>query len=190
MTTLTDQQILDAVIAAGFPASTWNTAVAVALAESGGKTDATNHNTDGSTDYGLFQINSVHADLLRTHNWQDAVDNARMALAVSSNGANWSPWVAYTTQRYRAYLPRAASVTGHTTWGGDSQSKTGPSEGGGWAGITGFIGLIMNPHTWIRVLYVIAGYLLILYAFSRFTDLDNTALKFGAQLAIAKKVIK
>lgn len=187
MPTLSDQQILDAVTAAGFPASTWNTAIAVALAESGGRTDATNHDADGSTDYGLFQINSVHADLFRTHNWQDPVDNARMALAVSSNGSNWSPWTTYTSQRYRAYLPRAGAVTHEGPTGKPGLHTGEQSPLSGWDGITTFIGLVMNTRTWIRVLYVLAGYLLILYAFSRFTDVDNTALKFGAQLAIAKR---
>ncbi len=43
---------------AGFPESTIGTMVCIAKYESGFNCDATNKNTDGSTDYGEFQINS------------------------------------------------------------------------------------------------------------------------------------
>ena len=33
---------------------------AIAIVESGGKTDATNRNSNGSVDYGMMQINSIH----------------------------------------------------------------------------------------------------------------------------------
>ena len=50
---VTPQQIAGYAIAAGFPPDQIATAVAVALAESGGETTATNKNSNGSIDYGL-----------------------------------------------------------------------------------------------------------------------------------------
>ena len=46
--------------AAGFKGDSLVIAVAVALAESSGKSDAMNYNTDGSYDVGMWQINTVH----------------------------------------------------------------------------------------------------------------------------------
>jgi hypothetical protein len=45
---------------AGFPSSTIGTMVCIAKHESGLNPGATNKNNDGSTDYGLFQINSYY----------------------------------------------------------------------------------------------------------------------------------
>lgn len=68
-------------------------AAAVALAESAGKTDAAPVNGNGSVDRGLWQINSVHG----AQSTLDPLGNARAAVAISDNGANWKPWcTAYT----------------------------------------------------------------------------------------------
>lgn len=81
-------------------------AVAVAVAESGGYADATNHNANGTTDYGLWQINSVHlqpgGDLRARFTTADLLDpakNAEAAFIVSKGGTSWRPWVAYTSGR-------------------------------------------------------------------------------------------
>ncbi|MGI8680922.1 MAG: transglycosylase SLT domain-containing protein, partial [Mycobacteriales bacterium] len=66
-----------AAIAAGFPAAELVTAVAVAGAESGWNPSATHVNSNGSIDRGEWQINSVHADLLRLGDWRDPLTNAR-----------------------------------------------------------------------------------------------------------------
>lgn len=80
-------------------------AVAVAHAESGLKPTATNLNTNGSVDYGLFQINSIHAAILARGDWRDPLDNARMAFMVWTDaGGSWQPWVTYNTGAYRQYL--------------------------------------------------------------------------------------
>jgi Lysozyme like domain len=73
---------------------------AIADAESGFNPNATNKNKDGSTDYGLFQINSVHAAELAKaglKNWKtDPTENAKAALLVSGAGRNnLTPWVTW-----------------------------------------------------------------------------------------------
>lgn len=108
---LTDAQLAAYARQAGFPANQIATAVAVALAESGGRTDATNHNTDGSTDFGLWQINTVHGSLLQTGSWSNPADNARMAYSVWK-GSGWGAWTTHNTGAYLAFLPRGNKAAG------------------------------------------------------------------------------
>lgn len=114
MAVVSDQTIASAAKGAGFPADQIATAVAVALAESGGDATATNtKNKDGSTDYGLWQINSVHKTDLASGNWRDPNDNARMAFNVWSRaGRKWTPWVAYNNGRHLPFMSRGAVAAG------------------------------------------------------------------------------
>lgn len=75
-------------------------AAAIAIAESGGNTTATNHDSNGSVDRGLWQINSVHG----AQSTYDVMGNARAAVAISNNGTNWAPWTTYTSGAYRQYV--------------------------------------------------------------------------------------
>jgi len=89
---------------AGFPVSASGVAAAVAMAESSGNSNAINHNSDGSTDYGLWQINSVHARQFGTpgSRWLDPVYNAQMAHTLwKSQG--FHPWVTYNSGAYKQY---------------------------------------------------------------------------------------
>jgi lysozyme-like protein len=104
--TLSDTQIATVARNAGFTGGNVATAVAVGLAESGGQTDVTHVNSDGSTDYGVWQINSVHTTVLASGSWANPSDNARMAFTVSG-GTNWQPWSTYNSGAYLAYLARA-----------------------------------------------------------------------------------
>lgn len=71
-------------------------AAAVATAESGGNTEATNRNSNGTTDRGLFQINSIHG----SQSSYDVATNVRAAISISRNGSNWRPWcTAWSTGR-------------------------------------------------------------------------------------------
>ena len=63
-------------------------AAAVAMAESGGHPNATNRNSNGSTDRGLWQINSVHGAMSTL----DVKANARAAVSLSKNGTSWKAW--------------------------------------------------------------------------------------------------
>lgn len=84
----------------GGNAASADTAAAVALAESGGVPTASNSNTDGSIDRGLWQINSVHGSLSTF----DVAANTKAAIKISNNGSSWSPWVTYTTGAFRKFL--------------------------------------------------------------------------------------
>lgn len=84
------------------------TAVAVAGAESGWRPGVTHINGNGSIDYGLWQINSVHVGILASGDWADPYDNAAMAHTVwAAAGGSWSPWTTFTGGAYTQYLPAA-----------------------------------------------------------------------------------
>lgn len=105
MARLNEFQIAGYALAAGFPPNEIATATAIALAESGGDPAATNHNTNGSYDYGLWQINTVHGGLLNQGDKFNPLDNAKMALTVYKGAGNkWTPWSVYKSGVYRAQL--------------------------------------------------------------------------------------
>lgn len=77
--------------AGGSPSAAF-TAAEVAMAESSGRQYATNANTNGSTDMGYWQINNAAHPGQATF---DPLANAQAAVAISSDGTDWSPWVTY-----------------------------------------------------------------------------------------------
>ena len=68
------------------------TAASIAMAESGGNQFATG--TVGERGY--WQINPVNGAL----STYDPYGNARAAVVMSADGANWSPWTTYTSGAY------------------------------------------------------------------------------------------
>jgi hypothetical protein len=81
--------------AGGSPAAA-RVAASVAMAESGGRQYASLSNTNGTTDRGYWQINSVHGSL----STYGAYANARSAVLISNGGRDWTPWVTYDTGAY------------------------------------------------------------------------------------------
>jgi hypothetical protein len=71
-------------------------AAEIAEAESSGHEDATDRDSNGTVDRGLFQVNSAHGSL-STYN-VDA--NVRAAVYLSDDGENWEPWRTYVTGAY------------------------------------------------------------------------------------------
>ena len=72
-------------------------AASIAMAESGGQQGATDNNTNGSTDRGYWQMNSIWG----AQSTYDAAGNARAAVQISGNGTNWSPWVTFNNGAYQ-----------------------------------------------------------------------------------------
>jgi hypothetical protein len=92
---------------AGFKGANLVMAVAIARAENGSlNPGATHKNSDGSTDYGLWQINSVHGIAPAT--LLDGAGNAAAAYRISSGGSDWGAWTTYKTGAYHAAMPWAA----------------------------------------------------------------------------------
>ena len=94
-------------------------ATAVCSAESSRYTQADNTdangnptNPDGSIDYGLWQINSVHlgqkiaGGVVTVERLLDPVENSRIAYAIWLD-QSWTPWAAYGSGAYLAYVEGA-----------------------------------------------------------------------------------
>lgn len=113
MARLSQSQIAQYAAGAGFRGNALNIAVAIAMAESGGNSTATHLNTNGSIDYGLWQINSIHTQFPANMLINDPAYNAYAAYTLSNGGANWTPWTTFNTGAYKQYLSGFVSpVTG------------------------------------------------------------------------------
>lgn len=82
------------------------TIIAIMGGESGYNPTAVNRNTNGSSDYGLLQINSVHRPPEEVKTNPEA--NIKFGYKVYSEaGRKFRPWVAYNNGSYRRHLPTA-----------------------------------------------------------------------------------
>jgi len=63
-------------------------------------------NGDGSVDYGLMQINSIHADMVggNLDLLYDPEVNIKIAYSLSKGGTDWTPWSSYNNGKYREHL--------------------------------------------------------------------------------------
>jgi hypothetical protein len=123
MTKLSAEQIARHAYEAGFRGQGLTTAVAVALAESGGRTTA--HNATPPDDsYGLWQINMLGAlGPERRHQYHlksddalfDPATNARVANSISSDGHDFTPWSTYTNGAYKDHLTAAREAAQDVT---------------------------------------------------------------------------
>lgn len=180
MASIPDREIAGAASAAGFTGKSLVTAIAVALAESGGDPGA--RNPSGAA--GLWQIlPSAHPDLFAQYTWSDPADNAVMARHVYVDAGNsWRPWVAYTTGKHLGFVGRAKRAAGNPVASSGSPSVVPAATTGVGASFAWF----MSPNTWIRAGLFLVGGLLLVWSLLSFTTLDNAV----AKLAITKGVIK
>lgn len=94
---------------AGWTGSDLGIAVAIALAESGGVADAFSSNPNGTSDEGLWQINSVHGNPASCT--LDPRCNAELAFGIyEANGSSFDSWTTYETGRYLSFLARARAA--------------------------------------------------------------------------------
>lgn len=207
---LNAQQIAGYAQAAGFPREELETATAVALAESGGETTATNKNTNGSIDYGLWQINTVHGSLLTQGDKFNPLDNAKMALTVWRGAGNkWTPWTVYKTGSYLAQKGAAtlgaanpqppAEAAGATPAAADTgavatgtATASSPFDALGPIGtaissITDTITRLTSGGLWLRIGAFIVGSLLIVFSLLRLSGADKMVM--GAAKTAAKAAV-
>lgn len=115
MTTLDAHGIAKVAMGAGATGGALATAVAVALAESGGDVGIVSKmNKNGTFDRGLWQINDIHTQYDRNRLVTDPAYNAQAAAEISSGWTNFAPWVAYNTGAYKSYLGDAEAAAGTT----------------------------------------------------------------------------
>lgn len=146
MAQLTPAQVYAIALDAGWTGKDAVIATAVALAESGGRTDAVNKtNANGSRDYGLWQVNHP-GSTAPTWAWSDPLVNARKAHTIWQRGG-WGRWSTYSSGSYLKTMPkaqRAASGPLATFPSGQSQAVasstpiTSTSAGCRWSGPFGW----------------------------------------------------
>lgn len=128
MSNLSQADVIRLARGAGFSETEIPIAVTIAYFESSFNPNATNHNTNGSTDKGLWQINdTANADIIAQNggNPFDPASNAAMAHAVYKR-QGWSAWTVYNRQapNWGIIKDKAAYDTAHVPGRTD---KTGTS---------------------------------------------------------------
>lgn len=142
MSKLSPEQIAQHAYDAGFRGKDLTTAVAVAMAESGGQTTAHNP-TPPDDSYGLWQIN-MHGslgpdrreefDLDSDKDLFDPKTNAEAAFEISGKGDSFQPWTTFTGGAYEEYLGKARRAAQEVTEDGGRhkpQRKDGKQGGAG-----------------------------------------------------------
>lgn len=117
MAVLTIAEALADAQAAGFSGQALITVVAIALAESGLDTLATNTagNTPPSEDRGILQINNYwHAEVSDACAF-DPVCAFVEGYRISTQGTNFTPWSTYTSGAYLKYVTSVSQALGGTT---------------------------------------------------------------------------
>ena len=165
-------------------------ATALALAESGGDVaQISGPNTDGSFDYGLWQINGkAHPEYDIRRLTSDPTYNASAAFAISNHGNDFGPWTTYAASaqhprnnnRYAAFLPQAnaartaggiaAAPPPHTL---DPGRAIGQGITGGAAtglahvtGVDALASMLTNGALWKRVGIVSLGLFVLVLGFA------------------------
>ncbi len=123
MSTLTIDQASQYAQKAGFSGTGLDTILAIAMAESGLRTDATNTagNTPPSTDRGILQFNSYWHPEVTDSCAFDPACAFQHAFNVSSGGTNFSPWSTFTNGNYRYFL---SNLTSPSSTLSDTSSST------------------------------------------------------------------
>lgn len=167
-------------------------AIAIALAESGGRVDAKGGpNSNGTYDWGLWQINEIHkpSQFAKEAIWP----NWQMAYSISGNGTNWRPWSTFKNGKYLPFMGAAATAwqTARPISAVDVDKSTGIPVGGAVndpATIStsplAIFDVLTQGETWVRVAMAIAGVMLILIATAGL--ISKGALNFSPIGKIAK----
>jgi hypothetical protein len=102
-----------AALAAGFTPAEAPIMAAIAIAESAGNASAVSRpNTNGTTDFGAWQINSSHAAVLNSGDRFSLADNARMARQVYV-AQGFKAWSTYNNGAYKQHLSGNGSNNGN-----------------------------------------------------------------------------
>lgn len=174
--------------AAGFPDNQLVTAVAIAFAESGFNETETHRNSDGSTDYGLWQINSVHGyPELTSGAWRDPRVNAQLAYRVYT-AQGWNAWSTHKPSdpigyaRYNAAIPAAVAFVTAAAGPGAAAAGTAGAAAGVVSGAAGTVSdatgavlaiakgplgalkFLEQPGTWTRIAKFMIGTVLVIGA--------------------------
>jgi hypothetical protein len=201
MTSLSQSQIYTYARQAGLSDAHAVTASAIAIAESGGDTQAHN-STPPDDSYGLWQINMLGSlgparravyRLKANSDLYDPATNARVMSAISKQGQDFGPWSTYKSGVYKQFL---GGVTDKGAGDG-----SGSSGGGGLLDDVKSVATlayrvsdalvrtgrwVTTEKNWLRVGYVIIGGTAVLagaLAVIRSTEAGSTAIKTAKKAA-------
>jgi hypothetical protein len=105
MPTYTYTQLEDLWMQAGGSRAAAAIAAAIAMAESGGRSWVTSANPDGGTNVGPWQLDTRGKGAGYTvAQLQDGPTNARLAVAGSNDGHDWSAWATWVSGAYKQFL--------------------------------------------------------------------------------------
>lgn len=179
----TDVQLANAAKAAGFsaPKGELMVAVAVALAESGGRNETGDIDVPhrGCRSYGPWQVNSCPTYPRGGPSVLLTLDgNARAAYAVYK-AQGWKAWTMHRNGRYSAFIARANAAIAKTdpnyvpgksplpgpagaideavAGGVDAAAGVLDAIAGPFEAIGKFLAALMDPATWLRIVEVVAG---------------------------------
>lgn len=111
MTILSQSQVYNYARAAGLTNMQAQIAASIAMAESGGDTNAIN-SSNVEYSVGLWQINTFAHPQYSINQLKDPSYNASAMYAVSSGGTNWNPWTTYTNGAYKKFVGNLGTVSG------------------------------------------------------------------------------
>jgi|SRR3954463_10666006 hypothetical protein len=199
---ISDGQIAAFAKQAGVKGDNLAIAVAVALAESNGDTEAYNP-VPPDNSYGLWQINlfgKLAAERKKQFGFKTPFElfnpalNAKAMYAISNGGVNWKPWTTYTSGKYRVYLPRGkvAAANAGVPQGQYPFLPDNPDDGGGTLdNLSKAVGTLSDANTWRRVAMFLIGFSLALYSLMKMTGASTqlaSAAKTVGKVVITKKV--
>jgi hypothetical protein len=190
--TVSPSQMAAALRRAGFPIATIPVMVAVGLAESGGNVHATHVNSNGSTDYGVWQVNSIHG--FNTETLLTLDGNAAAAKTVYDK-QGLRAWSTYNSGSYRKYA--AAGQQGAASPDATASAPTSNVQGFGipGAGTIDWLqkagGYLTSGDFWKRVGLVVGGTILLIAGFVMFAKTEvarNVGSIVGSTTKVARKV--
>ena len=162
--TTNKKQLMKTIAKQGFSNAALKTAYAVAIAESGGRSNAVGdvslQNDKWGPSIGLFQIRSLKKWEKYNDPYRDAKRlpnpdfNAAAAWRKSNQGSNWKPWSAYTNTAFLKHLPEADKIATETNLGGpmgDSMNLGAPSSPAGHSMSGGSATVTTNRNVNIQV---------------------------------------
>jgi hypothetical protein len=139
VTALSPAQLYALAVGAGLSPAQATTATAVALAESGGRSDAVGdvglQNATWGPSVGPWQIRSLKAQYgtggpRDASRLTDPAFNAQAMAQISGAGANFSPWTTYTSGKFKGFLSKVGATTAADSSGSSSGPSTSGSSGG------------------------------------------------------------
>ena len=175
--------------AAGFPENQIAMAVAVSIAENQAGDPAVTHvNSNGSTDVGLWQINTVNGYGIEP--MKDPTANAKAAFNIWNARKSWTPWSTYKSGRAMAFFQRGQFA---------ARDKSVPNPGGGptvsiddnssLQNIVDFFKFISDPHNWQRVGMFALGVILLMVGLFKLGNMGPVVKKAAKTAAVVAAVV-